>query len=129
MKVHNKLSYRRSEKLVYVHYNNRLWLQCAKLDKEPDEPEIDHIDLQFYNEDLKKMLKWVEAMENQENPLLDEAGDHQRPSCFITEAIKEEAHPQQAENPPRSKRGGKGKGEGSSISQTIGKNRVKRRNH
>ncbi|RRT73002.1 hypothetical protein B296_00014619 [Ensete ventricosum] len=42
------------------------------------------------------MLEWVEAVENQEDPLLDEAGDPQRPSRFIIEAIEEdEAHPQQ----------------------------------
>ncbi|RZS11329.1 hypothetical protein BHM03_00042651 [Ensete ventricosum] len=42
------------------------------------------------------MLEWVEAVENQKDPLLDEAGDPQRPSRFIIEAIEEdEAHPQQ----------------------------------
>ena len=53
------------------------------------------------------MLEWVEAMENLEDLLLDEAGDPQRPSCFITEAIEEEeeAQPQQVENPPRLQRG------------------------
>ncbi|RWV78548.1 hypothetical protein GW17_00060461 [Ensete ventricosum] len=54
------------------------------------------------------MLEWVEATENQDNPLLDEAGDPQRPSRFITEAIEEEeANPQQMENPPQSERGGR----------------------
>ncbi|RWW12424.1 hypothetical protein GW17_00023911 [Ensete ventricosum] len=51
----------------------RLRLQCIELDKEPEEPEIDPIDLQFYNEDSEPMLEWVEAVENQEDPLLDEA--------------------------------------------------------
>ncbi|RZR92324.1 hypothetical protein BHM03_00020603 [Ensete ventricosum] len=37
MKVCNRLSYRRLKKLIYVHYNMRLKLQCAKLDKEPKE--------------------------------------------------------------------------------------------
>ncbi|RWW38029.1 hypothetical protein BHE74_00056771 [Ensete ventricosum] len=46
-KVHNRLSYRLLEKLVYVHYNIRLKLQCVELDKETEEPEIDPIDLQF----------------------------------------------------------------------------------
>ena len=105
-KVRNRLSYRRLEKLVYVHYNMRLKLRCAELDKEPEEPDIDPIDLQFYNEDSEPMLDWVEAAENQEDPLLDEAGDPQRPSRFITEAIEEEeAQPQQVENPPRLQHG------------------------
>ena len=104
-KVRNRLSYRRLEKLVYVHYNMRLKLRCAELDKEPEEPDIDPIDLQFYNEDSEPMLDWVEAAENQEDPLLDEAGDPQRPSRFITEVIKEEAQPQQVENPPRLQHG------------------------
>ncbi|RWW12309.1 hypothetical protein GW17_00024032 [Ensete ventricosum] len=47
------------------------------------------------------MLEWVEATENQEDPLLDEAGDPQCPSRFIIEAIEEEAHPQQVEDPPQ----------------------------
>uniref|UniRef100_A0A804HMZ5 HAT C-terminal dimerisation domain-containing protein n=1 Tax=Musa acuminata subsp. malaccensis TaxID=214687 RepID=A0A804HMZ5_MUSAM len=55
-KVHNKLSYRRLEKLVYVYYNMRLRLRCAELDKEPEESYIDLIDLQFYNEDSEPML-------------------------------------------------------------------------
>ncbi|XP_064939513.1 uncharacterized protein LOC135593424 [Musa acuminata AAA Group] len=105
-KVRNRLSYRRLEKLVYVHYNMRLKLRCAELDKEPEEPDIDPIDLQFYNEDSEPMLDWVEAAENQEDPLLDEAGDPQRPSRFITEAIEEEeAQPQRVENPPRLQHG------------------------
>ncbi|RRT31597.1 hypothetical protein B296_00059020 [Ensete ventricosum] len=104
-KVRNRLSYRRLEKLVYVHYNMRLRLRCAELDKEP---KIEPIDVQLYNEDSKPMLEWVEAAENQDDPLLDEAGDPQRPSCFITEAIEEEeANPQQVENPPQSERGGR----------------------
>ncbi|RRT64393.1 hypothetical protein B296_00037706 [Ensete ventricosum] len=84
----------------------RLRLQYAKLDNEPKETEIDLIDLQFYNEESEPMLEWVEATENQEDPLLDEVGDPQRPSRFITEAIKEEeAYPQQEEDFPQSKRG------------------------
>ncbi|RRT74678.1 hypothetical protein B296_00029786 [Ensete ventricosum] len=75
-------------------------LQCVELDKEPEEPKIDLIDLQFYNEHSESSLEWVEMAENQEDPLLDKAGDPQRPSCFITETIKEEkAHSQQVENP------------------------------
>ena len=46
-KVRNRLSYRRLEKLVYVHYNMRLRLRCAELDKELEELDIDPIDLQF----------------------------------------------------------------------------------
>ncbi|RWV78149.1 hypothetical protein GW17_00060923 [Ensete ventricosum] len=84
--------YRQLEKLVYVHYNMWLRLQCAKLDKEPEEQKIDPIDLQFYNEDSESNLECIEAMNNQGDPLLDEAGDPQRPSRFMTEAI--EAHPQ-----------------------------------
>ncbi|RZS14051.1 hypothetical protein BHM03_00045706 [Ensete ventricosum] len=124
MKVHNRLSYRRLEKLIYVHYNMWLKLRCAELDKEPEELDVEPIDLQLYNEDSESMLEWVEAVENQEDPLLDEAGDPQCPSCFIIEAIEEEAHPQQVEDPPQSEHG-KGKGEGSSIRHTIGKNRVR----
>ncbi|XP_065028298.1 uncharacterized protein LOC135651798 [Musa acuminata AAA Group] len=102
MKVRSRLSYRRLEKLVYVHYNMRLKLRCAELDKELEEPDIDPIDLQFYNEDSEPMLDWVEATENQEDPLFDEAGDPQCPSRFIPEAMEEEeAQPQQVENPPR----------------------------
>ncbi|RWW79171.1 hypothetical protein BHE74_00012570 [Ensete ventricosum] len=105
-KVRNRLSYRRLEKLVYVHYNLWLRLRCVELDKEPEEPYIEPIDLQFYNKDSESMLEWVEAAENQEDPLLDEAGDPQRPSRFITEAIEEEeARPQQVEEPPQSERG------------------------
>ncbi|RWV98360.1 hypothetical protein GW17_00038801 [Ensete ventricosum] len=37
---------------------------CVELDKEPEEPEIDPINLQFYNEDLEPMLEWVEATQN-----------------------------------------------------------------
>ncbi|RZS24285.1 hypothetical protein BHM03_00057336 [Ensete ventricosum] len=56
----------------------------------------------------QSMLEWVEAAKNQEDPLLNEARDHQCPSHFITEAIEEEeAHPQQVENPPQSKCGGR----------------------
>ena len=69
-------------------------MRCAELDKEPEEPKIDPLDLHFYNEDLELMLEWVEVTENQEDPLLDGVGDPQCPSCFITEAIEEEeAHP------------------------------------
>ena len=50
---------------------------------QPEEPDIDLIDLQFYNEDSELILDWVEAAENQEDPLLDEAGDPQCPSHFI----------------------------------------------
>ncbi|RWV86725.1 hypothetical protein GW17_00051344, partial [Ensete ventricosum] len=54
------------------------------------------------------MLEWVEAAENQDDPLLDEAGDPQYPSRFITEAIEEEdVNPQQVENPPQSEYGGR----------------------
>ncbi|RZS00607.1 hypothetical protein BHM03_00030351 [Ensete ventricosum] len=103
-KVRNRLSYKRLEKLVYVHYNMRLKFRCAELDKkEPEELDIEPIDLQLYNEDFEPMLEWVEATENQEDPLLDEAGDPQRPSRFIIEAIEEEAHPQQVEDPPQPK--------------------------
>ncbi|RWW76854.1 hypothetical protein BHE74_00015023 [Ensete ventricosum] len=70
-KVSNRLSYIRLEKLVYVHYNMRLRLQFVELDKEPEEPKIDPIDLQFYNEDSELLLEWVEASENEEDPLLD----------------------------------------------------------
>nr|XP_018686484.1 PREDICTED: uncharacterized protein LOC103994246 [Musa acuminata subsp. malaccensis]XP_018686485.1 PREDICTED: uncharacterized protein LOC103994246 [Musa acuminata subsp. malaccensis]XP_018686486.1 PREDICTED: uncharacterized protein LOC103994246 [Musa acuminata subsp. malaccensis]XP_018686487.1 PREDICTED: uncharacterized protein LOC103994246 [Musa acuminata subsp. malaccensis] len=107
-KVRNRLSYRRFEKLVYVYYNMQLRLQCAELDKEPKETEIDPIDFQFYNEDSEPMLEWVEAMENLEDPLLDEAGDPQRPSRFIIKAIKEEeAHPRQEEDSPQLERDGR----------------------
>ncbi|RWW06671.1 hypothetical protein GW17_00029985 [Ensete ventricosum] len=52
------------------------------------------------------MLEWVEAAENQEDPLLNEPKDPQRPSRFITEAIEEEeAHPQQVKDPPQSEHG------------------------
>ncbi|RZS27484.1 hypothetical protein BHM03_00060959 [Ensete ventricosum] len=106
----------------------RLRLQCTELDKEAEELEIDPIDLQFYDEDSKSILEWVEVAENQEDPLLDEAGDHQRLSHFIIRVIEEEeVHPQQVANPPRSKRG-KRKGEGNSINHTVGRNRVGRRN-
>ncbi|RWW39113.1 hypothetical protein BHE74_00055583 [Ensete ventricosum] len=43
--VPNRLSYRRLDKLIYVHYNMRLRLQCVELDKEPNELEIEPIDL------------------------------------------------------------------------------------
>ncbi|RWW43636.1 hypothetical protein BHE74_00050681, partial [Ensete ventricosum] len=106
MKVRNRLSYKRLEKLVYVHYNMQLKLRCAELDKkEPQELDVELIDLQLYNEDSEAMLEWVEATENQEDPLLDEAGDSQRPSYFIIETIKEEAHLQQVEDPPQSEHG------------------------
>ena len=36
---------------------------------------------------------WVEATKNQEDLLLDETGDPQRPSHFIEAIGKEEAHP------------------------------------
>ena len=85
----------------------RLRLRCANLDKEPEEPDIDPNDLQFYNEDSEPMSEWVEAVENKEDPLLDEMRDPQRPSRFIIEVIEgeEEAQPQQVENPARSQRG------------------------
>ena len=92
-KVYNKLSYRWLEKLVYIHYNMRLRFWCVELDKELEEPDIDPIDLQFYDEDSELILDWVEAAKNQEDPLLDEA------------IKEEEAQPQQLENPPRSQRG------------------------
>ncbi|RRT35921.1 hypothetical protein B296_00056582 [Ensete ventricosum] len=123
MKIRNRLSYRRLEKLAYIHYNMQLRLQCAELDKELKETEIDPIDLQFYNKDSE----WVEVVENQEDPQLDEAEDPQHLLGFIIEAIKKEkAHLQQEENLPR-KAKDKGKGEGSNISYTIGKNRIGRR--
>ncbi|RWV80804.1 hypothetical protein GW17_00057861, partial [Ensete ventricosum] len=56
------------------------------------------------NEDSKPMLEWVETTENQDDPLLDEVGDPQRPLHFITETIeKEKAYPQQEEDSPWSK--------------------------
>ncbi|RWW71191.1 hypothetical protein BHE74_00021084 [Ensete ventricosum] len=126
MKVRNRLSYRRLEKLVYVHYNTWLRLRCVELDKEPEEPKIELIDLQLYNEDSESMLEWVEAAKNQEDPLLNEARDHQCPSHFITEAIEEEeAHPSRVVRPACK---GKGKGKGSTISHAVGKNRVRRQN-
>ncbi|RWW06529.1 hypothetical protein GW17_00030133, partial [Ensete ventricosum] len=64
-KVRNRLSYRWFEKLVYVHYNMWLRLRCAKLDKELEEPEIDPMDLQFYNEDSEQMLERAKVTENQ----------------------------------------------------------------
>ncbi|RWW46479.1 hypothetical protein BHE74_00047590 [Ensete ventricosum] len=104
MKIRNRLSYRRLEKLAYIHYNMQLRLQCAELDKELKETKIDPIDLQFYNKDSE----WVEVVENQEDPLLDEAEDPQHLSGFIIEAIKKEkAHLQQEENPPQSECGGR----------------------
>ncbi|RRT60240.1 hypothetical protein B296_00045125, partial [Ensete ventricosum] len=104
--VRNRLSYKLLEKLVYVHYNMWLKLQCAKLDKEPKELEINLMDLQYYNEDSQLMLEWVGASKSQEDTLLVEAGDPPRPSRFITKAIEEEeAHPQQEEDPPRSECG------------------------
>lgn len=45
MKIHNKLSYRRLEELVYVYYNMQLRLWCGK---EPQEPKIDP---SYHNED------------------------------------------------------------------------------
>ncbi|RWW01271.1 hypothetical protein GW17_00035704, partial [Ensete ventricosum] len=100
-KVFNQLSYRRLEKLVFIHYNLRLKLRCAELDKNDlEELDVEPIDLLLYNEDSESMLEWVEAAENQEDPLLDEAGDPQHPSCFITETIEEEeSHPQQVKDP------------------------------
>ena len=56
----------------------QLRLQYTELDNELEELEIDLIDLQCYNEDSQPMLEWVEATKNQENPLLDEAGDPPR---------------------------------------------------
>ncbi|RWV83933.1 hypothetical protein GW17_00054398 [Ensete ventricosum] len=83
-----------------------LKLRCVELDKkELEELDVEPIDLQLYNEDSEAMLEWVEATKNQEDPLLDEAGDSQRPSYFIIETIKEEAHLQQVEDPPQSEHG------------------------
>ncbi|RRT37452.1 hypothetical protein B296_00058187 [Ensete ventricosum] len=107
----------------------RLRLQCVELDKKPEELKIDPIDLEFYNEYSELISEWIEATENQEDPLLDGEGDPQHPSRFITEAIKEEdEHPQQVKNPSRSERGGKEKEEGSRINHSVIKNRVRRRN-
>lgn len=64
MKVHNRLSYRWLEKQAYVHYNMRLRMHCAKLDKESEETKINSINLQFYNEDLEPILEWIEATMN-----------------------------------------------------------------
>ncbi|RWV99060.1 hypothetical protein GW17_00038059, partial [Ensete ventricosum] len=55
--VRNRLSYRRLEKLVHVHYNMWLRSRCVELGKEIEETEIDPIDLQFYNKDSESMLK------------------------------------------------------------------------
>ncbi|RWW85675.1 hypothetical protein BHE74_00005625, partial [Ensete ventricosum] len=56
-KVRNRFSYRQLEKLVHVHYNLRLRLQCAELDKEPEEPDIEPIDLKLYKEDSEPKLE------------------------------------------------------------------------
>ncbi|RWW41889.1 hypothetical protein BHE74_00052602 [Ensete ventricosum] len=115
---------RQLEKLVYVHYNMWLRLRCAKLDKELEEPKIDPIDLQFYNEDSESNLECIEGMKNQGDPLLDEAGDPQlRTWRKESNNIR---YPTMVVVRPVCK--DKGKGEDSSINYTVGKNRVRRRN-
>ncbi|RWV85416.1 hypothetical protein BHE74_00058480 [Ensete ventricosum] len=92
-KVHNKLPYRQLKKLVYIHYNMQIRLSYTELDNKPKELEIDPIDLQYYNEDSQLILEWVEAAKNQEDLLLDKAGDPLRLSRFITMVIEEETYP------------------------------------
>ena len=36
----------------------------VQLDNEQEEPEIDHFDLQYYNEDSQLILEWVETIDN-----------------------------------------------------------------
>ncbi|XP_074587443.1 uncharacterized protein LOC141843279 [Curcuma longa] len=87
-KVRNRLSYRRLEKMVYVHYNMRLQLRAITEEKEEQESgDVDPFDIGFVQTENDPMMDWWSAVEA-ENPLLDEAGDPPRPSEFLTQQIE-----------------------------------------
>ncbi|XP_042394012.1 uncharacterized protein LOC121984907 [Zingiber officinale] len=87
-KVRNRLSYRRLEKMVYVHYNMRLQLRATTEENEEQESgDVDPFDIGFVQTENDPMMDWWSAVEA-ENPLLDEAGDPPRPSQFLTQQIE-----------------------------------------
>ncbi|XP_042375861.1 uncharacterized protein LOC121969699 [Zingiber officinale] len=89
-KVRNRLSYRRLEKMVYVHYNMRLQLRAITEEQELEKQEssdVDPFDIGFVQTEDDPMMDWWSAVEA-ENPLLDETGDPPRPSQFLTQEIE-----------------------------------------
>jgi hypothetical protein len=69
-KVHNRLSYKKPHKLVYVNYNLRICLRQAGLYKREEDPFDKLIELSLY--DAQNLIRnWMEHGRSNVNPLLD----------------------------------------------------------
>ncbi|WOL17557.1 hypothetical protein Cni_G26350 [Canna indica] len=83
-KPHNRLSYARLEKLVYIHYNMQLRMRTLQNE---DIQHVDPFDVEFVQDDADPIFDWWSAMES-DQPLLDEPGEPPRPSPIISDALE-----------------------------------------
>ncbi|MQM10480.1 hypothetical protein Taro_043373 [Colocasia esculenta] len=94
-KVRNRLSYRRLDQLVYVHYNMRLRVKHLTEDpKKRGDVEYDPIDVGFVRDEEDPMVAWVAraTTERGEYELDEEADDPEdppRPNTFLARAVAE----------------------------------------
>ena len=94
-KVRNRLSYRRLDQLVYVHYNMRLRVKHLTEDpKKRGDVEYDPIDVGFLRDEEDPMVAWVAraTTERGEYELDEEADDPEdppRPNTFLARAVAE----------------------------------------
>ncbi|MQL84440.1 hypothetical protein Taro_016948 [Colocasia esculenta] len=94
-KVRNRLSYRRLDQLVYVHYNMRLRVKHLTEDpKKRGDVEYDPIVVGFVRDEEDPMVAWVAraTTERGEYELDEEADDPEdppRPNTFLARAVAE----------------------------------------
>jgi hypothetical protein len=74
-KVCNRLSYKKSDKLVYVNYNIRIRLQQVGLYKREEDTLDKLMELSLY--DAQNLIQdWMEHGRSNDDPLLDEEDTH-----------------------------------------------------
>ncbi|MQL68097.1 hypothetical protein Taro_000413 [Colocasia esculenta] len=94
-KVRNRLSYRRLDNLVYVHYNMRLRVKHLTEDpKQCGDVDYDPVDIGFLRDEEDPMVAWVvRATTEQGEYELDEEADvpedPPRPNTFLARAVAE----------------------------------------
>ncbi|MQL94876.1 hypothetical protein Taro_027538 [Colocasia esculenta] len=94
-KMRNRLSYRRLDQLVYVHYNMRLRVKHLTQDpKQCGEVEYDPVDIGFLRDEEDPMVSWVarattERGEYELDEEADDPDDPPRPNTFLARAVAE----------------------------------------
>ncbi|MQM01956.1 hypothetical protein Taro_034717 [Colocasia esculenta] len=92
-KVRNRLSHRRLDNLVYVHYNMRLRLKHVQMDDKKGDRDYYPTDMSYLRDDEDPMVSWVSrsTTEREEMELDEEADDPDdppRPNIFLVSIIE-----------------------------------------